>query len=279
MKCKIVADSSCDLTKDMIEEMGVELVPLSLQLGDKIYVDDNSLNLDEYLKDMKACPTPPKTACPSPAAFMDSFVSETKIVFVVTLSSKLSGTFNSARLAREMFLEDHKDYFIHVFDSLSAASAESLIAMKIFELSKTEENPAELVKKVEEYIQGIKTLFLLDNVNHLAKNGRLNPVIAKIASALSIKLILGADGKGEIKLMKEGFGYERAFNKMLNLVGQQGVKLEERTLVIAYVLVPDRAQRFYDEVMKMYKFKDVKIVKMGGLSSTYAVFGGLVIAF
>jgi hypothetical protein len=65
----------------------------------------------------------------------------------------------------------------------------------------------------------------------------------------------------------------------LNLVGQQGVKLEERTLVIAYVLVSDRAQRFYDEVMKMYKFKDVKIVKMGGLSSTYAVFGGLVIAF
>lgn len=279
MKCKIVADSSCDLTEELIQKLGVELVPLTLQLNDKSYVDDRNLDLEEYLKDMKNTPNPPRTSCPSPAAFMESFVDESKVIFVVTLSSKLSGTYNSARLAAELFLEDHQDYFIHIFDSLSASAAESLIALKIFELSKIIDDPKELVQKVEEYINGIKTLFLLDNVNHLAKNGRLNPVIAKIASALSIKLILGADGKGEIKLIKEGLGYERAFKKFLASIAQQGLDLTTRTLVIAYVLEANRAERFYQEVMALYKFKDVIIVKMGGLSSTYADFGGLVIAF
>jgi DegV family protein with EDD domain len=279
MKYKIIADSSCDLSKELLEKMSVELVPLTLQLGDKIFVDDATLDLEEYLKEMKECPTPPKTACPSPAAFMDSFAGEEKVIFVVTLSSKLSGTYNSARLAREMFLEEHKDYFIHVFDSLSAASAESLIAMKIHELAQVEDKPEELVAKVEEYIHSLKTLFLLDNVNHLAKNGRLNPLIAKIATALSIKLILGADGKGEIKLVTEGFGYDRAFKKLLTSVGQQGIKLEERTLAIAYVLTPERAHRFYKEAKMIYKFKDIVLVRMGGLSSTYADIGGIVIAF
>jgi DegV family protein with EDD domain len=279
MKCKIIADSSCDLSKELLKKMSVELVPLTLQLKEKIFVDDSKLDLGAYLKEMKECPTPPKTACPSPDAFMKSFVSETKVVFVVTLSSKLSGTFNSARLAREMFLEENKDYFIHVFDSLSATSAESLITMKIFELSKTEVNPEELVKKVEEYIHSLKTIFLLDNVDHLAKNGRLNPIIAKVASVLSIKLILGADGKGEIKLVTEGFGYNRAFKKLLASIGQQGTNLEEKTLVIAHCLAPERAQKFYDEVMATYKFKNVVVVKMGGLSSTYSDEGGLVIAF
>jgi DegV family protein with EDD domain len=279
MKCKIVADSSCDLSPELLKKMDVELVPLTLQLGDKVFTDDENLDLDSYLLEMRACPTPPKTSCPSPSAFMNSFAGDDKIIFVVTLSSKLSGTYNSARLARDMFLDEHKDYFIHVFDSLSAASGESLIAMKIFELAQSEEDPNELVRKVEAYINGLKTLFLLDDVNHLAKNGRLNPVIAKIASALSIKLILGSDGKGEIKLMTEGFGYDRAFKKLLTSIGQQGLKLEERTLVIGYVLTPERGQRFYKEVMMNYKFKDVVVVKMGGLSSTYADIGGLVIAF
>jgi len=279
MKCKIIADSSCDLSRELIEKMSVELVPLTLQLRDRIFVDDSNLDLEAYLKEMKACPTPPKTACPSPAAFMEAFTTETKVVFVVTLSSKLSGTYNAARLAREMFLEEHKDYFIHVFDSLSAASAESLIAMRIFELAQVEENPDELVKKVEEYIHTLKTIFLLDNVNHLAKNGRLNPVIAKIASVLSIKLILGADGKGEIKLVTESFGYDRAFKKLLASIGQQNISLEGRTIVIAHCLAPGRALRFSDEVKAAYKFKDVVVVRMGGLSSTYADEGGLVIAF
>jgi len=279
MKCKIIADSSCDLSKELIEKMHVELVPLTLQLRDRIYVDDASLDLESYLKEMKECPTPPKTACPTPGAFMESFVTESKVAFVVTLSSKLSGTYNAARLAREMFLEDHKDYFIHIFDSLSASSGETLIAMKIFELAKTLESPEELVRQVEEYIHSLKTIFLLDDVTHLAKNGRLNPIITKVASALSIKLILGDNGKGEIKLITEGFGYKRAFKKMITAIGNQDIKQEERTLVIAHCLVPERAQLCYDEVKAAYKFKDVVIVNTGGLSSTYADEGGLVIAF
>ena len=220
----------------------------------------------------------PKTACPSPEQFMKSYEGK-ESTFVVTLSSAISGTYNSAVLAKDMFLEEVTNKFIHIFDSRSAASGETLISLKIHELSKLNIGEMEIVKRVNNYIKEMKTFFLLESLDNLAKAGRLNPIIAKLASVLSIKPIMGATEEGTIKLVEKVRGYKRAFNKLVDIIGEEGKNLEEKILGIAHCNCIERALQFKEEVMKKYKFKDIIIVEMKGLSSSYANEGGLVIAF
>lgn len=278
MKIKIVGDSSCDLSKDMKEEMNVEIAPLTLQLGDKVYIDDETLDIKQYVKAMGQCETSPKTSCPSPEDYMKRFEGE-ESVFVVTLSNKLSGSYNSAILAKNIFLEEVSNKFIHVFDSLSASAGETIIAMKIHELSMKNFTELEIVDKITNYIKEMKTFFLLESLEHLAKAGRLNPFIAKVANMLAIKPIMGATDEGTIRLVEKTRGYKKAFNRFLEIIGEEGSNLEEKILGIAHCNCLDRALSFKEEVLKKYNFKDIVIVEMKGLSSTYADDGGLVIAF
>jgi DegV family protein with EDD domain len=277
MPIKIVADSSCDLTNEMKKEMNVDIAPLILQLGDKSFVDDESLNVNQYIKEMAASEIAPKTACPSPDDYMKRYEGP-ESVFVVTLSNFLSGSYNSAVLAKDMFLEEIGNKFIHVFDSLSASAGEVVVAMKINELAKLNVSETEIVEKVTKYIKEMKTFFLLESLEHLAKAGRLNPIVAKVASMLSIKPIMCGD-EGNIKLYEKVRGYKKAFNRLVDVIGEEGKNFEDKVLGIAHCNCLERAIELKDAVSKKYKFKNIVIVDTKGLSSTYADDGGIVIAF
>jgi DegV family protein with EDD domain len=277
MPIKIVADSSCDLNNEMKRELNVEIAPLVLQLGDKTYVDDENLDVKQYLEAMAKCETSPKTACPSPNDYMKRYEGP-ESVFVVTLSNFLSGSYNSAVLAKDMFIDELDNKFIHVFDSLSASAGEVVVALKINELAKLNLTEAEIVEKVTKFIKEMKTFFLLESLEHLAKAGRLNPIVAKVASMLSIKPIMCGD-EGNIKLFEKVRGYKKAFNRFVEVIGEEGRNLEEKVLSIAHCNCLDRALEFKEAVSKKYNFKDIVIVETKGLSSTYADDGGIVIAF
>jgi len=278
MSIKIIADSSCDLSKEMKEEMNIEIAPLILHLGDKSFVDDENLNVKNYIIAMSQSETSPKTACPSPEDYMKRYEGKDSI-YVVTLSNQVSGSFNSAILAKNIYFEEIGEKFIHVFDSLSASAGETLVVLKIHELAKKKLSDLEIVEKVASYIKDMKTFFLLENLDHLAKSGRLNPIVAKIAGMLAIKPIMGATDDGEIKLVEKTRGYKKAFKRLIEIIGEEGTNLEEKILAIAHCNCIDRALHFKDEVLRLYNFKDIVVVEMGGLSSTYADDGGIVIAF
>lgn len=278
MAVKIVADSSCDLSMEMKESMNIEIAPLILQLDHKNYVDDENLNIMDYVKAMGESENSPKTSCPSPEDYMKRYQGNESI-FVVTLSNKLSGSYNSAVLAKNIFLEEVGQKFIHVFDSFSASAGETLIALKISELAKKNFSDIEILERITSYIKEMKTFFLLESLDHLAKAGRLNPIVAKLANMLSIKPIMGATEEGTIKLVEKTRGYKKAFKRFVEIIGEEGSNLEEKVLGIAHCNALDRALNFKDEVLKKYNFKDIVIVEMGGLSSTYADNGGIVIAF
>jgi len=278
VKVKIVADSSCDLSEDIKKNLNINIAPLILQLKDKEYVDDEKLDVMCYIKDMAMCEVAPKTSCPSPEDYMKKYEGEDS-VFVVTLSSKLSGSYNSAVLAKNLFLDEIGNKFIYVFDSLSASVGETLIALKINELSKKGIEELEIVDTVTKYIHEMKTFFLLESLEHLSKAGRLNPIVAKVANMLSIKPIMGSTKEGTIRLVEKTRGYKKAFGRLLNIIGEEGENLEKKVLGIAHCNCFERAQKFKEEVLKKYNFQDVFIVEMSGLSSTYADDGGIVIAF
>lgn len=277
LKIKIVADSSCDLTDEMKKQMNVDIAPLVLQLGEKSFIDDESLDVKQYIKEMAASETSPKTACPSPHDYMNRFEGP-ESVFVVTLSNFLSGSYNSAVLAKDMFIDELGNKFIHVFDSLSASAGEVVVALKINELGKLNLTEMEIVEKVTRFIKEMKTFFLLESLEHLAKAGRLNPIVAKVASMLSIKPIMCGD-EGNIKLFEKVRGYKKSFSRLIDIIGEEGKNLEEKVLAIAHCNCLDRALEFKEAVLKKYNFKDIVIVETKGLSSTYADDGGIIIAF
>ncbi len=277
MKYRIVADSGCDINQASGEKLDVTIVPLTIYIGDKEFKDDQSLDIPEMLKIMNETQTAPKTACPSPGDFMEAYEGDEESLFVVTLSSGISGTYSSAIMAREMFLEKKKK-FIHVFDSLTASVGETLVSMKIHKLVSKGLGELEIVKAVNKYIKEMKTLFLIDSLDNLIKAGRINKLVGKVASALHVKPIMGGQD-GTIKLFEKTRGYKRAFNRLIDMIGEIGENLEEKTLGIAHCNCLKRAEEFRDAVLKKYNFKNIIIVSMNGLSSVYANEGGLVIAF
>jgi DegV family protein with EDD domain len=277
MRFKILADSCCDVTEDMRRETGVELIPLTMRLGEQEYIDDRNLDVKAYIRAMRESKTSPKTACPSIQDFLDKF-RESDNIFVVTLSSKISGSYNAAMQAKEMIQEEIGSKFIHVFDSMSAVAGETMVHLKIHEYVKKNLKSTEIVEKVTNYIKEMKTFFLLENLDNMAKTGRVNPIVAKAANMLSIKPIMGSDN-GSVRLVDKVRGYERAFQRLINVIGEEGTHLDDKVLGIAHCNCIQRALNLKEQVMKKYPFKDVVVVEMGGVSSTYADQGGLVIAF
>lgn len=278
MSVKIVADSCCDLNPEIRNVMNIEIAPLTIQLEGKVYRDDENFDVQDFVIRMRASAELPKTACPSPKEFIDAFAGEENI-FVVTLSSALSGTYKSAMLAKEIFLDEVGKKFIHVFDSVSASVGETLIALKINELSKIGLECSQIVDKVNDYIKGMKTFFMLETLENLVKAGRISPLIAKVTSVLNVKPIMAGTPEGGIKVHEKVIGVKRAFKRFVDVIGEETSNFEDKILGIAHCNCLEKALEFKDEVLKKYNFKDVIIVKTAGISSTYANEGGLIIAF
>ena len=201
MSYKIVVDSCCELPEELKKDSRFEIVPLTLIVGDVYEKEDNEdFDQKEFLEAVAACPTCPKSACPSPERYMKSYQTDAEHVYVVTLSAQLSGSYNSAVLGKNLYHENYGDKDIYVVDSKSASCGETQVAFKIMELEEAGLNFTEIVEKIEEYVKGMNTYFVLDNLDTLRKNGRLSGVKALVASTLNIKPVMGADNGSIIQL-------------------------------------------------------------------------------
>ena len=278
MNSRIVADSGCDFNDELKKMMDVTVVPLTLKVDGQEYRDDENLNVKDFLKIMKASLTSPQTSCPSPADFMDVF-KEGENNFVVTLSSQLSATYSSAILAKEMFVEKYGKTFIHVFDSLSASVGETLICIKLFEMIKENLQAHEIVENVNEYIKEMKTFFVLESLDNLVKAGRMSKIAGTIASTFSIKPVMRASDTGTLVPVEKVRGTKKALSRLVDIIGEQGERLEEKIIAISHCNSLERAEQVRDEIKKRYNFKEVIIVEAGGLVSVYANQDGIVVAF
>ena len=192
MKFKIVTDSSCDLTKDYIidENVGFEIVPLTINIDNESYIDDENLDISKMLLSMKNSKEAAKTSCPSPFFFNKSY-EEAEYVFVVTISSKLSGTYNSAYLGS---IDSNSK--VHVIDSKGTSGMMVLIIDKLYELIKKGLSFDEIKDLIDEYQKSLNLFFVLDKFDNLVKNGRMSKLTAIAATALFIKpLCIAIDGQ------------------------------------------------------------------------------------
>lgn len=280
MNYKIVADSSCDLNKELEDKLNVSLVPFKIDVDEMQFVDDINLNVNELIHAMKNSPNPVRTSCPSPGDFVEEYrKAGVDNIFVVTISSPLSGTYNSALLAKEMFKEEEPNKFIHVFDSKSASIGETLVAMKIHELIEKKLSNLEIIEKVEKYIKEKRTYFILESLDNLIKNGRISKTKGLIANVLNLKPVMGSDEDGNIKLVENARGTKKAFRRLVEIIGETGERFEERILAISHANALERAEELKKEIQSRYNFKDIILVKQAGLSTAYANDGGIILVF
>lgn len=278
MSFKVIVDSCCDLTPSLLREDAFTKVPLTIRVGSTSIVDDETFHQADLLWRMKECNSAPQTSCPSPAQYLDAFDCGADDLYVVTLSALLSGSHNSAQQARQLWLEEHPEANIHVFNSCSASAGEVLLALKIRALADQCLPFQSVVSEATKYCTGMETLFVLESLDNLRKNGRLTGLQSVVTGALRIKLLMGATPEGEIYKRGQAMSVKQALSKMVDIMSKD-VAHVGKLLAIAHCNCLERAFQLKEMVQKSCRFSDIIISETGGISTVYANDGGIVVAY
>ena len=276
MNYKIVVDSCCELPEEYKKDERFQIVPLGLEVGDYRVPDDENFDQKEFLEKVASCPQCPRSSCPSPEKFREAYHADAEEIYVITLSSRLSGSYNSAELGKKLYHEKYGEKKIHVIDSESASCGETQIAMKIVEAKEAGCDFEETVRRAEEFRDGLKTYFVLDNLETLRKNGRLTGVKALVASTLSIKPVMVGD-HGSIRQKSKAIGINKALARMADSLIEEVKDTESRTLMITHCNCPERAQYMRQLMEKRAAYQKVVIMDTAGISSMYANDGGVIV--
>ena len=279
MGFKIVVDSCCDLTGQMLKDPHFVKVPLTIRSNGSSFIDNETFDQADLLWAMKQSDDAPATACPSPQSYLDAYQGpEEEDVYVVTLSALLSGSHNSAEQAKLLMEEDHPNKNVYVFNSCSASSGEVLVALKVRELAESGAPFKHVVREVEQFIYQMQTMFVLETLENLRKNGRLTRLQSVITGALKIKLLMGGTPEGEIYKIGQMLSIKQALSKMVDRMAHDPAHAGH-TLVICHCNCLDRAFQVKEMCEQRCKFAHILITEAGGVTSVYANDGGIVVAY
>ena len=273
MRYQIVSDSSSNIYH--IEGVNYTTVPLKIVAGEKEYVDNPQLNVRGMVDDLKAYKGKSGSSCPNAQEWLEAF-GDAEMVFGVTISRNLSGSYNAAQQAAQDFAEEHPNAKIHIFDTLSAGPEMAMVTEKIVELLNKGLSFEGIVAGVREYQNHCHILFCLESMNNLARNGRVNPAVAKIASVLGIRAC-GDAQNGQIIPTQKPRGQKKATEALVTMIRERGFT-NSSWLRIAHCFGENQAQLLIDALKKDFPDARYTVEPTGVLCSFYAEEGGLMIA-
>lgn len=282
MSFRVVADSSCEIPEEWREDPRIVSIPLTILIGDDIFVDDAKLDQKLLLEKIAAYPGCPKSACPSPEAYMESYHCDADRVYVITLTSRLSGSYNAAELGRRLYEETYGEKDIYVLDSRTGTAGETAMLMEIMRLETSEAlSFRETVAAWEHFRDEHLTYFVIDNLETLRKNGRLSGLKAALATTMKIKPILKA-ADGVIEQHSQAIGSRKALSKMVDALLEEarakGWKTENKSLAISYCNCPEKVSLVKSMLEAKAAFKHISVNSATGLSTLYMNDGGIVLA-
>ena len=273
MRYQIVSDSSSNIFH--VEGANYTTVPMKIIAGDREYIDAPGTDVRGMVDDLKAHKGKSGSSCANAQEWLDAF-GDADMVFGVTISRNLSGSFNAAEAAAREFAEEHPNAKIHIFDSLSAGPEMAMVTEKIVELIDRGLSFEEIVTQVREYQNHCHILFCLESMNNLARNGRVNPAVAKIASVLGIRAC-GDAQNGQIIPTQKPRGQKKATETLAAMIRDRGFT-NGSWLRIAHCFGETQAQLLIDELKKDFPNARYTVEPTGALCSFYAEEGGLMIA-
>ena len=271
MSFKIVSDSSSNILDWSNKEYCT--VPLKILLGEDEYVDNKELDVANMVAAMSRSKAKCSTSCPNVFEWLEAF-GDSKEIFAITITSHLSGSYSAALQASEEYVKENPDAKVYVIDSLSTGPEMQLIIEKLFELEKNGATFHEAEEAIKQYSKKTELLFSLESLRNLAKNGRVNPTVAKIAGVLGIRVV-GKAENGELFPLHKCRGEKKAIDtlteEIINL-GYNGGKLR-----IAHCQNIDAAEKIAENIKAKFSTADISITNCTALCSFYAEKGGLLI--
>ena len=274
MTYKIVSDSSCNMFS--LEHIPFENVPMKIRTDNKEYVDDTKLDKVGMMNDLLKYKGKSGTACPSVGEWLDAF-GDNDVVFGVTITSNLSGSYNSAVDAMHLFAETYPDKKCHIVDTLTAGPEQDLCVEKLQELMMAGKSFEEIRAEISEYIKSTHLLFSLESLKNLANNGRTSQVVAAMAGILGIRLVGKASDHGTLEPMHKCRGEKKAletiYNEMKNN-GYQGGRVR-----IGHSLNLNAAETLKAMICKDHPNADISIIDHSGLCCFYSEKGGILVGY
>lgn len=278
MKWKIITDSGCDIhfMDTASEDISYACVPLKIIVGDYEYIDDGNTDISVLLQKLAEYKGKTSSACPSPGDYQHEFEGADNII-IFTLTAKLSGSYNSALLARKMYLEDHPDKKIYVMNSLSAGAKMTFLAHKAIDHIKDGMNFEEVTEALENDRKNIKFYFALKSVQNLINNGRLPKPIGLAIGALKIRLfsIIGEDGA--ISVIDKCRGYNKTAKKFLDKLEED--KYNGGKIFLAHCNNNEEVNELKKSILEKYPNAEISISQTGGICSYYAENQCILISF
>lgn len=273
-KFKLIVDSSSNMVNDPAHN--VEVVPLTISFGGKDYIDDQNLNIQEFLSDMNKNQVAGKTTCPSIQAWLDALEGTEKAI-IVTMTSGMSGTFSSALQAKNMYEEKHPTSQIIVVDSRSAGPELTIVLHGIEKMIQGDIRFVDLEEEIAEFRMHTHLLFILQSLHNLSLNGRVSPTVAKIAGLLKINLIGTASKDGKLEPLTKARGMKKAIRELLKYMKDDNYHGGE--VIIDHCENEKDAETIKEKLQAEYPDAQITIRPMHGLCSFYAEEGGLMIGF
>lgn len=269
---KYVADSSCDIMTGYYDNF--YSIPLTISTDEKEFVDNSELKVSEMLDYLVGYKGRSYSACPSPDGWLKAFEGADEI-YVVTITSKLSGAYSSANIAKEMYLSDHPEAKICIIDTLSTGPEMRLMLEKIMELKSRGLEFEQVEKEVREYLQSTRLFFVLKSLHNLAQNGRINKAVAAAIGMLHIGILGTASEEGDIEPINKCRGDKKTVLgavEEMKKAGYSGGKVR-----MCYVENDELARAIEAKIKQEFAEADIVIYPAGGLCSYYAERGGLII--
>lgn len=273
MNIKIISDSSANMTG--LTQVPFASVPLHIIVDNQNFVDDPSTDLQAVDHALAHCKSS-STACPAIGDWLEAF-GEAENIFCVTITSSLSGCYSSAQMAKDDYEEHYPDRHVYLIDSLSVGPEMMLIVEKLQELILQGMSAPDIYREIQEYTKHTHLLFSLESLRNMAKNGRVNPAVAKLAGVLGIRVVGQASMEGELEVLAKCRGEKRALSSIIKTMkekGYQGGKVR-----IAHNQNEKAALQLKAMIQDDFSSADVQLHTTGALCSYYAEKGGLLLGF
>lgn len=278
MKWKIVTDSSASIRFDdkINGHIDFQVVPFLINIGTDLFIDNDINQVPNLMDAMEASKLGSSSACAAPDTFEKAFEGAENVI-CFTISSALSGSYNSAVLGRNLSLEKNPHQNIHIFDTLSAGSEQDLLIRKTIELIEQRLDFEQVIQTLTDYHKSTSIVYMLESVDNLVKNGRLNKIVGGMIGLLGIRLVATRTDEGVIEIIHKSKGSKRALQTMLDHLiasGYQGGGID-----ISYSLNKKTAEDLKNLILNKFPQAHVEIRPTSGLCSYYAQRGGLLVGY
>ncbi len=271
---KIVADSSSDILE--LDGMDFESVPLKIITAEKEYSDTAELDVRAMVEELAEYKGRSSTSCPNADDWLTAF-GDAENVFCVTITGTLSGSYNAALTAKSIYEETHPDRRVFVLNSLTAGPELGLIVHKLGEMIKKGKEFDEVCESIEKYTHKTGLVFMLESMKNLASNGRVSPLVAKMAGLLGIRVVGRASDKGDLEPLSKYRGESKALDALvehMRSMGHKGGKVR-----IAHCFNENAGKQLKERLQNEFERVQVELYRCRGLCSYYAEMGGMLVGF